>query len=75
VGKTDGIHKAYRELTPPSRLPKRCQKWYFADLLAKKNRTYTSIRFQLAKCQWTVPAMHVWPDAKMDVSAGIAAAT
>ena len=47
--------------------------WYFADLIAKKKRIDTSIRFQLANCLWTVPAMHVWPGAKMDVSAGLAA--
>ena len=74
MGKTDGTDKASRELTsraPTKGPPKNCI-W---RIFSPKTRIYTSIRFQRANCQWTVPAMHVWPGAKMDVSAGFAAAT
>ncbi len=74
MGKTDGNDKASRELTSRA-LPKRHQKMVFGGIFSPKTRIYTSIRFQRANCQWTVPAMHVWPGAKMDVSAGFAAAT
>jgi hypothetical protein len=75
VGKTDGTDKASRELTSRAPYQSAAQNLYLADILPQKTRIYTSIRFQRANCQWTVPAMHVWPGAKMDVSAGSAAAT
>ena len=69
MGKTDGADKASRELT--SRAPtKASPKNGIWRIFSPKTRIYTSIRCQQANCQWTVPAMHVWPGAKMDVAPG-----
>ena len=70
MGKTDGTDKASRELTSRAPYQSDAQNLYLADILPQKTRIYTSIRFQRANCQWTVPAMHVCPALKWMLAPG-----
>ena len=72
MGKTDGAAKASRELTSPAPYQSAAKKWYLADMLPKNANIYIH---PLPAGELSMDsARHARLGAKMDVSAGFAAA-